>query len=172
MLTATITVTGTGQLVKTLDVSNPTDQVDIGNNNFPELEISLTDGTGSNEATSWFTDERTVTAGSTDSIDLNGTLTGPLGDPINWTTVRVIVIAITVPDGIQILRVGPQGVADAAQLGFGGTGSQAYLETDNFLILARPWGGWGITAATADLLPVKNPTGVSVTYVIWAMGTP
>jgi hypothetical protein len=171
-LAATFSFSGSGQLTRELDVSVPVDQVQIGANNFPAVGFDLADGTGNLQAQSWWTDTRTVVAGATDSIDLAGSLTGPLGTAINWTSVRLIVIAINVPDGTKLLQVGPQGVTNAAQLGFGGVGATVYLTTDTFVILPRPYGGWAITAGTADLLPVKNPTAVSVDYTVWIIGTP
>jgi hypothetical protein len=171
-LSATIALAASGQLTKDLDLSSPGDSVGIGQGAFPAVGFNLADGTANLQAKSWWHDKRTVLAGATDSIDLNGSLTGPLGDAVNWTTVRLVIVAIESPDGTKLLRVGPQNVANAAQLGFGGTGAQAYLETDTFAVLPRPYGGWAITPATADLLPVKNPSAVSVDYDIWIIGTP
>jgi hypothetical protein len=172
-LNATFSLTGSGILTAALDVESPTSQVAIGQGGFPAVGFSLTYGTGNLQAQSWWSDKRTVAAGATDSIDLNGGgLVGPLGAAVNFTNVKVVIIAIDTPDGVKLLRVGPQGVANAAQLGFGGTGAQAYVETGTFCVLPRPYGGWAITPATADLLPVKNPSAVSVDYYVWVIGTP
>jgi hypothetical protein len=171
-LNATFSLTASGILSSALDVEAPSSAVAIGQGGFPAVGFSLTYGTGNLQAQSWWSDKRTVAAGATDSIDLNGVLTGPLGAAIAFTSVRAIVIAIDTPDGTKLLRVGPQNVTNAAQLGFGGTGAQAYLETDTFCVLPRPYGGWALTAGTADLLPVKNPSAVSVDYYVWVIGTP
>jgi hypothetical protein len=171
-LNATFSLTGSGILAAALDVEAPSSTVAIGQGGFPAVGFSLTYGTGNLQAQSWWSDKRTVAAGATDSIDLNGALTGPLGASVAFTSARVIIIAIDTPDGTKLLRVGPQNVTNAAQLGFGGVGAQAYLETDTFCVLPRPYGGWTITPATADLLPVKNPTGVSIDYYVWILGTP
>lgn len=168
----TLSVSASGTLTKTADVSVPVDSIGIGANNFPAVGFSLTDGTGNLQAKSWWSDQRTVAAGATDSLDLFGSLTGPLGDAFNLATVRLIIIQIVDPDGTKLIRVGPQGVSNAAQLCFGGVGSTVYVESDTFVILARPYGGWAITTATADLLPVKNPSASSLDYVVWIIGTP
>jgi hypothetical protein len=170
-LSASFSFTGNGQLTKPLDVSTPTDTIQVGSSNFPACGFDLTDGTSNLQAKSWWSDIRTVAAGATDSIDLNGSLTGPLGDAISWTTVRMIVVAINVPDGTKLLRVGPQNVTNAAQLGFGGVGAQAYLETDTFCVLPRPYGGWAVTAGTADIARINNPSAVNVTVTVWILAT-
>jgi hypothetical protein len=103
-LSATIALAASGQLTKDLDLSSPGDSVGIGQGTFPAVGFNLADGTGNLQAKSWWHDKRTVAAGATDSIDLNGSLTGPLGDAVNWTTVRLIVVAIESPDGTKLLR--------------------------------------------------------------------
>jgi hypothetical protein len=167
-LDASFSLTGGGTLTKTLDESTPVDQVEIGSGGFPACGIDLGDG----QAQSWWHDTRTLAAGVTESLDLYGTaLQGPFNENVQAVTVRAIVVVITTPDGTQAVQVGPQGVANAAQLGFGGTGATAYLTTKTFLPLFEPYAGWTITPTTGDLLPIKNPTGVSVTYTIWVLYT-
>jgi hypothetical protein len=170
-LSATLELTGSGFLTKALDLSSPSDSVVIGQNSFPQCLLSLTDGTGDEQAQQWWSDLRTVAAGATDSIDLYGSLTGPLGNTVQPVTIRAIIIAVVSPAVAKYLRVGPQNVANAAQLGFGGVGAQAYLEFDKFIPLIRAYGGWAIAAGTGDLLPIKNPSAVSIDYAIWVLYT-
>jgi hypothetical protein len=171
-LDASFSLTGSGTLTKTLEESTPVDQVEIGSNNFPACGVDFDDGNAAGQAQAWWHDTRTVAAGVTDSIDLYGTaMQGPFGDNVQAVTVRAVIIAIQTPDGTKKLQVGPQAVANAAQLWFGGTGAQAYATLTNFLAQFESYAGWPITAGTADLLAVKNPTGVSVTYTIWVLFT-
>jgi hypothetical protein len=171
-LSATLELTASGILSKAgLDLDAPSTQIIIGQNAFPQCLISLTDGTGDEQAQQWWSDIRTVAAGATDGIDLYGALTGPFGNSVQPVTIRAIVLAIVAPANTKRLRVGPQAVANAAQLGFGGVGAQAYLEFDKFQLLERVYTGWAITAGTGDILPVNNPSAVSIDYAAWVLYT-
>lgn len=164
---ATIGLTGSGVMGVSLDYSGPVDAFNLVSGTFPTPSFTLTEGTGNLQAQRQWHDERTVAATTTDSIDLSGVLTDGLGRAVAAATIRSIVVVIRAPDGIKLLRVGPQNVASAAQLGFGGVTAPAYVETDTMVLLARPYGGWTITAGAGDLLPVHNPTAVPITYGIW-----
>lgn len=170
-LTADVVLTLISRMTKALDFSTPADIVTVGQNSFPEGSFSLADGNGDGQAQAHFSDLRTVAAGATDSLDLHGSLTGPLGDAFSLVTLRLALIVIKDPLSTKYLRVGPQGVTNAAQLGFGGIGSTVYIEFDRFQMLERINTGWAITAGTADLLPVKNPSAVSIDYGVLLIGT-
>ncbi len=170
-LDAVLALSLTSQFQKVLDVSTPTDSVQIGASSFPAVGYTLADGNGNLQAQAHWTDARTLAAGANDDLDLSGGLTGPLGDPFTLLTVRLVIVQINSPDGTKKLRVGPQGATGAAQLGFGGVAATNYVETDTFLVLSRPYGGWAVTATTADILRINNPSAVSVTYTIYVAGT-
>lgn len=170
-LTASFELTGSSVMTNPLDLSTPSDSPQIGTGEFPEASIDFEDGTGSLQAQAHWHDLRTVAAGATDSIDLYGSLTGPFGATVNAVKVKAIVVVIDSPASTKVLRVGPQNVSNAAQLGFGGVGSTVYIECDSFLPLISGYAGWSITAGTGDLLPIKNPGSVDITYAILVLFT-
>jgi hypothetical protein len=64
--------------------------------------------------------------------------------------------------------VGPQNVANAAQLWFGGVTADFYEIVHEGVCRRRTDAtGWAITATTADKLGIYNPGAGSVTYRIW-----
>jgi hypothetical protein len=142
--TATFSLTGSGTLTKTLTLSTPTDTIQIGAGAFPAATFDLADGNGDAQAQDWYS---------------------------AFLTIRAIILVIKDPTSAKRLRVGPQNVTNAAQLGFGGVGAQAYLEFDRFAILERIYTGWTVTPGTGDLLPINNPSGVSVDVAVWVLGT-
>lgn len=142
----------------------------LGEALLPAVTLGLTYGTGADQVNAWYVALRTLGATTTESLDLRGGLTDPEGATVSFEYVKRVVISISSPDGTKSLIVGPQGVANAAQLWHGGTGASNHETTYSFLWKERPITGWATTAGTADLLPIQNPGGASVTYGIWILG--
>lgn len=74
---------------------NQTGSNDFGGPNFsPVLEmlVQLTDGTAANQADLAFVDERSLTSGGTDSLDLNGVLSDAFGASI--AAVEIVALMI------------------------------------------------------------------------------
>jgi hypothetical protein len=170
-LTASLTLSGSGELSKLLDLSTPLDSLTIGSDPFPACMVSFTDGNGNEQAQAWWHDLRTIAAGADDDLDLFGALTGPLGDAFNVVTLRALLLVIKDPAATKYLRVGPKGATGAAQLGFGGVGATQWVEFDKYQLFARAYGGWPITATTADKVRVTNPSAVSIDYAVLAIAT-
>ena len=161
-LAASVELAMSGTLTNPLDLSAPIDSVAVGEGEFPAAAFDLDDGNGDLQAQSWWHDLRALAAGATDSIDLAGSLTGPFGVTVTALKIKAILAVIKDPANTKYLRVGPQGVANAAQLGFGGVAAAEYVEFDTFCFLPKVYTGWTITAGSADLLPIKNPSAVSI----------
>lgn len=136
----------------------------------PELDVSLTFGTISGKANWAYYASRTVATVTADNLDLSGSLTDGLGNTINATKLKLLVLAINAPDGTKALRFGPRGVSNAAQLNFGGVSGTDYQTVTHWHLMYEPVAGYTITAATNDIVGIYNPTAASVTYSILMMG--
>ena len=153
------------------EISGRVDSVTAGVNDFPSLSIDYTDGTSSNQAKTYFVDQRTLAGTTNDDLDLAGSLTDPFGTTITFTVIKEIIIAIVSPNGTKKLRVGPQGVANAWQGPFGGVAAANYLEFfHHWKMPSEPYTGYAVTAGTGDILRINNPTGSSIDYAILIVG--
>lgn len=144
--------------------------VNFGAGVLPDLRFGYSFGTGDSQANKWYARRRTLAATTYDDLNLTSGLT-TLGATQAFTALKRVVIAIVDPDGTKRLRVGPQGRTNAAQLWFQAATTNFWEETYSFLLKERPVTGWALTAGAADVLSVYNPTGSSVTYAIWLLGT-
>lgn len=169
-LTATLSISGQGTFEKDTDLTSLVESFSIGSNDFDSISTEWTNGTGSVQANSMWTDERTLANGATDSLDLAGGLTDAFGATITFTVLKCILIAIDAPDGTKALRVGPNAVANAFQGPFGAVSANVYLTVMKQLYIEEPYTGWTVTAGSADLLVINNNSGVSVTYRILLLG--
>jgi hypothetical protein len=168
-LDVTIALTGSGILTNPLDASTPTDQMEIGTN-FPELEITLTTGTGNNQANSWWHDKRTLAATTTDTITISGgsAVTNGFGQSLDLSstgTVKAVIFAVDSPDGTKAIRVGPQADASAFAGGIVGTGTaqNAYVLVKYWLPLIDSASGF----SPGSYILVHNPGGSSLDYWVW-----
>jgi hypothetical protein len=166
-LNATIRVEGGGTLTAAGTGSTRKAQFRIGTGPWDALSLALADGTGDLQANQWYVAERTVADGENDSLDLSGALTNDFGVSVALTKVKMLLLAIDAPDGTKRLQVGR-----AASNGFVGPFVAAGLavEFDEVFLVTRRWAGWAVTAGTADLLRVFNPSAVYVTYRIFIPG--
>ncbi len=145
----------------------------FGTGTLAELGVTLAYGTGSGQASKWHIGVRALAATTYDLLDLaGGSLADPVGNALTFSTVKLIVVAISSPDGTKTLRVGPQNQSNAPALNWGGTGATVYHTLTHWAMpLYQPVTGATITAGTGDILPVYNPGGSSVTYAILIAGT-
>ena len=123
------------------------------------------------EVNDWIRTRVTLAATTTVSVDLIGSAyQNPFGVNLAFTAIKAIFAVLVTPDGSKKFRIGPQNVANAAQLCFGGVGAQAYIESCWYVPLIGPPAGWAITAGTADLLPLYNPGGSSIDVDLVVIG--
>jgi hypothetical protein len=171
-LSASFKLEASGLLTKVLDLSIPVDSVAVGNGNFPAAAFDLTDGSANEQAQTWVHGLIAgLAAGSTFPIDLSGVTDGPFENDVNFLKVRAILAVIKDPASTKKIRIGPQGQTNAAQLGFGGVGAEAYLEFTRFALLENIYSGWLVTPGTGDLLPIKNSGSVEIDCAFWILGT-
>jgi hypothetical protein len=132
-------------------------------------ELALTTGTGAGQADQIFTDRRTLPAGTSEDLDLAGTLINALGDVITFARVKGIIV---IADGTNPNNLV---VGNAATNPFVGPfGSAVHTHS------VRPggfyaWGctdatGYVVTATTADLLRILAGAGGNHIYDIVIVG--
>ena len=167
----------TGSLIQsgTPPDSAVSDTVQIGGNGFPAINPQIAQGTGAGQCQWQYHGQRTVAATTFDTLNLylaSGGLVDQLGNPITATGLKLFLLEIVNADGIMSLRVGPQGVTNAAQLWFGGVAASNYETITDGVLRRRLLDstGWPIAATTACLLPIYNPGANPVTYQIWLLG--
>jgi hypothetical protein len=75
--------------------ANLTSALDLGTAAYPSdvlSRLTLTSGTGNNQADLVFNDTRTVAASGTDALDLAGALTGPLGGLLTFVKLKALMV--------------------------------------------------------------------------------
>lgn len=135
--------------------------------------ISLASGTGAGQADRIWTDTRTLTASSTEDLDLAGTLADAFGVSTVFVKVKGLLVAAAAANTNNVI------VGGAASNGF-----IAWVGAATHTVTVRPGGvlalfagaadlnGYGVTAGTADLLKIANSGGTtSVIYDIAIIGT-
>ena len=152
--------------------ANLTNIIDLATASVPLnllADVVLANGTGSGQADKIWWDTRTVGASATDSLDLAGSLTDPLGAAFTPAKLKAIVVKAysANTNNVVVTRPAANGVpwasaaGDAVPVGPGGV-----------FDLAFPGAGITVTAGTGDLIDIVNSAGgTAVTYDIVLIGT-
>lgn len=132
-----------------------------------QTNVALDNGTGANQANQVFSDTRTLTTGSNETLDLNATLLNALGESVTFTKVKVLFIR---NKGTTDLTIG-----GATTNGFiswvGGATQTVLVPAGGVLLLSAPGAsGFTCTAGTADQLKIANSAGASCDYDIIIIG--
>lgn len=162
--TGRIALSLAGELAKGLDVGSASYPASFGVTN------SFDNGTGANQANELFTDTRTITASSSENLDLAGSLQDAFGATLTFTKIKALVITAAAGNTNDVV-VGGHPTAAIATI-FGTTADTIVVKPGGTLALIAPdANGYGITATTADMLTVANSgAGTSVTYTIAIVG--
>jgi len=136
------------------------------------LEAVFAEGAGANQANRIWHDQRTLTASSTEDLDLSGSaLLDPYGVAVAFARVKLIAVIAAAGNTNNVL------------LGGVANGLSTWLAPQTTGTLAVRPGAWvvhcdpsatgmAVTAGTADLLHVANSAGgSSVTYDIYIAGS-
>lgn len=159
----TISVQLLGTMNKTLDIG--TARLDV---NYSK-RYSISNGTGANQSNMVWTDTRTITASSSDDLDLYGGLTNAFGDTVNFTAIHGIYIFAAAANTNNLL-IGGDGsafvnwVSDASD--------KVVVKPGGMIGMQDPSeGGYAVTSSSADILQVANSAGgTSVDYDIIIIG--
>lgn len=118
---------------------------------------TLADGTGLDQCDLEWEAQYTITSGSTQSIDLRGSLT-TLGQSVVMVRVKLIIIQVVTTTAGYTVEVG--GVANDFCSHLGATGDKIILRGGGLLLLYAPDAtAYAVTAGTADILGIKNLAG-------------
>lgn len=161
-LSATIKAGVSGSHTSVLDLGTATFPLDV------RAALTLTDGTGANQADRIFTDTRTLSASATEDLDLSGSLTNAYG---TVTFARIKVVYVTADSGntnnVNVTRPASNGVPLFLAAGDGAAIRPGGL----FLWACGDATGVAVTAGTGDLLTFTNSAGsTSVTYSVVIIG--
>lgn len=155
-----------GSLTSSADMATPTAAFDTSHRK------TLTSGVAAGQADFYWSDERTVTTGATDSIDVAGALTSLLGGTVTFARIKGIRLrnsnaaATANTTNLSLTRPASNGVPifDAAS-------DAITIGPDGEILLSNPTAaGWAVTAGTGDLISVINSAGASAVYRIEIWG--
>lgn len=128
----------------------------------------FTNGTGDDAVDLIWHDQRTVTASSTDSLDLAGSLTDAFGNTLTFVEIKGIIIRAA-SGNTNDVQIGGNAnplvgwVADGSDI--------VVVKPGGIFCLTAPGTGHTVTASTGDVLDVANSAGgTSVTYDIIVIG--
>lgn len=130
----------------------------------------LSSGTGANQASNMFHDQRTIGASSSENLDLSGVLTNVFGVVLTFTKIKALFVRAAAANVNDVLLgngtnpfIGPFGAAGASVVTVKPGGTALFIAPDAT--------GYAVTAATGDILKVANSgAGTGVTYDIVIIG--
>ncbi len=163
-LTSRITAQIEAAHVGSLDLGSLTAKISAG------AAIALASGTGASQADQVFSDQRTITASSSENLDLAGSLADAFGATITFAKIKAIMILADSGNTNDVV------IGNAASNGFTGPFGAAThtvaVKPGGVAMFAHPGTGWTVTAGTGDILKVANSGGTtSVTYKVIIIGT-
>lgn len=132
--------------------------------------LEFTTGTGANQATTVFSDQRTLTASSTETLDLSGSLTDAFGNVIAFTKIKAIIIYAAIANTNDVVVGGAAGTQFVAP--FGSATDKVNVKPGGFFAISAPdASGLAVVNASTDSLKIANSSsGTSVTYDIVIIG--
>lgn len=146
---------------------------DIGRarHEFDEAAIlDLAHGTGEGQADMMWSDERTIAASSSETLDLAGVLSSVFGSTLTFAKVKAVLIVAAAGNTNNVV-VGANGSAEF-QGWFGDVSDTVAVRPGGMFLIAAPKTGWTVTASTGDILKIANSgSGTGVTYRIVVIGT-
>lgn len=132
--------------------------------------LTVSNGTGANAANMMWTDTRTISASSSEDLDLAGSLPNAFGDTITFTRVKGLIIEAASTNSNNVV-VGGDGSAWATWAG--NANDVVNVRPGGILCLMAPDAtSYAVTASTADILQIANSgSGTDVVYNIVLIGT-
>jgi len=147
--------------------------LDLGTGTIPYISnttYTISDGTGANSAEAVFADQRTLTTGGNEDLDLAGSLTDGYGNTITFTKIKGIFVKNSANSGNAIEIGGATGNQFINWVG-DGTDQVVVDEGGMFLLYSPIAAGYAVTAGTGDLLRITNTaTSANATYDIILIG--
>lgn len=134
------------------------------------IALQLASGVGANQADLVFSDERTISASSSENLDLAGVLVDGLGATLTFAKIKALLVVADAANTNDVV------IGNAASNGFVGPFGAAThtlaVKPGGVALVACPGTGWSVTPSTGDILKVANSGGTtSVKYRIIVVGT-
>lgn len=150
-------------------VTKASDLADVKAEISKRRKLHLLTGTTAGKADLMFSDTRTLSASSSEELDLAGGLSDPFGSSL--TFVKVVAIMLIAAEG-NTNNVVLGGAASNGFVGpFADSSDKIAVPPGGCVLLTAPSAGWTVTAATGDLLKIANSGGTTgVTYDLIIVG--
>jgi hypothetical protein len=164
----TSTVAGSVHGLVNLVQSNPIDLVTGVGDLLKKAAIAYTDGSGANQINALFSDQRTLTTGANEDLDLAAALVDLYGVTLTFTSIKGILIASAVANTTDLTLTEP--AANGLTGLFVAASDGINIEPGGFFMWGTPSAaGLAVTAGTGDLINIANAAGASAIYdvVIW-----
>jgi hypothetical protein len=146
-----------------------TSSPDLGSLNFSPTNrapTNLANGTGSSQANRMYSDQRTLGASASETLDLDA-LTDVFGASLAFVKIKSIRISAASGNTNNVVVGGGDWTAP-----FSDATDKLVIPPGGSIMLNAPVSGWAVTATTADGLLVANSgAGTSVVYDIEIVGT-
>jgi hypothetical protein len=132
--------------------------------------LDLTNGTGTNQANTVWSDQRTIAASTTEDLDLaGGGLTDAFGVAFAPVKLKALIVCASSGNTNNVVLGGD---ANAVPILSAAATTVTIQPKGCFVLTAPATAGIAVTAGTGDILQVANSgAGTSVTYDIIVIGT-
>lgn len=157
-LSSSIRITINHELTTTRGLSTPEDLFRY------TVAKRLSSGTGDAKCNQVLSISRTIAAGESESIDLVGSETNPLGDTVDMTRVRMLYLENTATGTLEV-----GGAIASAFEGWISPAATAAVQASGVLLLIAPATGWITTDSVSDILRLSSTDGTA--YKLWAVGS-
>jgi hypothetical protein len=137
--------------------------------------LALATGTGNGQGNQWVCQTRTLAATTYDLLNLRSSSSGllnSLGQNVQFTNVKGIILVVNSHDGTKKLQIGPQGQSNAWP-GWWEAVTANFYDTEYWAVAKFQDMNTGLGPAvtpTTNILPIYNPTANPITYSIFIVG--
>ncbi len=172
-----MTDTVSSAVVKIQTSASMTTSPDIGDTvyQFSDSDVlNFSHGTGNNQVNQVWADIRTISASSSENLDLYGSLVSALNTTLNFAKIKLIEIKADSAN-INNVLVGGSAAGVAGMFVLTGDSTidevQMVIPPGGIYLIAAPLAGFTVTNTTGDILKIANSSsGTSVTYTIKVYG--
>jgi hypothetical protein len=131
--------------------------------------VSLTSGTGANQADKIFSDRRTLSASANEDLDLAGSLGGLLGGTVVFAEIIAVLVSAAAGNTNSVIVTRP--AANGAPLFVAAGDGITLLPGATFAWFMSAATAVAVTAGTGDLINFANSgAGTSVEYDVMIVG--
>jgi hypothetical protein len=133
------------------------------------VDVVLRNGTGTGQANkAWRDGDRSILASASENLDLSGTLTDRLGQPVVFTAIKAIIVRPKATNVTNLVLGAAASNAWAPLLG--ATGTLTLVPGFVMCLVGDVGAGYAVTAGTGDILKVANGGATDLLYDIAIVG--